>query len=347
MSMLFFYCFIAFTGFMIFYFIRKYYKLTFLSRLSRQHEMQLHSHKIDLTNNAPTYYYADFRKCILNKDYCLTSDGVFKIDSQDLNQANFNIAGICEYAIINLEAYYATQDSKALSLFKANLDWLINNAEENEDTVYWYYNYEMGPHSGKWASCISQGMAVSVLVRAYCLYGEQKYLDLAEKGIQPILRPIHESGFKYCYDSFKNFYEESKENTHILNGHIYAILGVYDLYRVTNKSKYIDEFIAAVLDIKINASSFDLGFASTYDANEKIIANNSYHIINSNLIYIIYQITNDSFFLNLYNRWIRVFENRLTRWIAAIHTVLSVVNLKIIYYLRKKGELSSSFEISN
>jgi heparosan-N-sulfate-glucuronate 5-epimerase len=300
-----------------------------MSRLSRKNEMRLHKHSFSIDDNYPTYYYADFTKCIMNKDHCINSEGIYKIGSSNEKDANFNIAGICEFAIINLEKYYKTQDKKALYYFEQNVSWLVKNANIIGNKAYWYYNYDMGPHKGSWASCISQGMAISALVRAAVFYDDNNYIELAKKGAQPIITPIYEGGFKYCTDSFKNWYEESCENTHILNGHIFALLGVYDLYRVTNNKMYLTEFTTAVNSIKENLDEFDLGFASTYDAKEKIIANNSYHIINTNLIAVLYDITKDNYFLNLHIRWNKIFTSKKIRFYAFLHTLLAIINLKI------------------
>ena len=49
---------------------------------------------------------------------------------------------------------------------------------------------------------------------------------------------------------WKLWYEEDNFQEHILNGHIYALLGVYDLYRVTKDKKYYDSFIAGLTQLK-------------------------------------------------------------------------------------------------
>jgi len=194
-----------------------------MPRLSREHEMKLHNFDIDFFNTELKYYYADFTLCILAKPHCLDIENVFKIGSSTESEANYNIAGICEFALINLEKYYNTKDEKYLNLFLSNIKWLESNAVINSETAYWYYTYEMGEYSGnKWASSISQGMAASVMTRAYVLLKEEKYLDLAIKAVNTILTPVHQGGFKYSYDTFKCFYEESGTNSHILNGHVYG-----------------------------------------------------------------------------------------------------------------------------
>lgn len=301
-----------------------------MPRLSREHEMKLHNFDIDFFNTELKYYYADFTLCILAKPHCLDIENVFKIGSSTESEANYNIAGICEFALINLEKYYNTKDEKYLNLFLSNIKWLESNAVINSETAYWYYTYEMGEYSGnKWASSISQGMAASVMTRAYVLLKEEKYLDLAIKAVNTILTPVHQGGFKYSYDTFKCFYEESGTNSHILNGHIYAMLGIYDVYRLTKNDKYLKAFEDAASDIKNNIRFFDLGFASTYDTRERIIANNSYHIVNTNLIYILAKITKDVFFEDLYKRWNKIFASKKIKLYACFHTVLYVIRAKI------------------
>lgn len=320
---------------LLFFKLRKIYYGNFINRLGVNHAMVKHPNKVDFFNNSPSFYYADFTKCILNKPHFITSKNIFKIGGISDETSFLNICGICEFAIINLEKYLTSGNIESFNIFQSNLEWIYENATLKNKLPYWHYNYNHGIHKAPWASAISQGMAISVLVRGYVSLKDKKYLDMAVSASKTLILPIHDGGFKYCYDNFKCWFEESENNSHILNGHIYALLGIYDLYRCTQDNKFKELFLEGVIDIKNNIHFFDLGFSSRYDAIQHYPSDNSYHKIHIVLFEILAQLTQDSFFEKKAIEWNKVYKSRYLKILGFFYTINLTINTKIISHCIK------------
>lgn len=97
--------------------------------------------------------------------------------------------------------------------------------------------FTAGDLQAPWMSCLSQGQALSVLVRAHRLTGEDAYLDVAARAWRLLDLPIDLGGVASTLPNGAPFIEEypNSRHTHVLNGALTAILG-------------LDEFLACVGD---------------------------------------------------------------------------------------------------
>ena len=310
--------------------VRKIYAGNFISRFNTIHALTVHPHKVDFESDSPSFYYADFTRCILNKTHFINENGVYQIGGSSKETSNLNVCGVSEFAIINYEKFLLTKNEDNITAFKANLDWIKENAVSNYGMVYWYYDYDYGNHKAPWASAISQGMAISVLVRGYIYFKDEAYLKLAELASETLLKPLHANGFRYCYDHFECWLEESNSNSHILNGHIFALLGIYDLYRCTRNERLLNLFEKGCQDIKNNISFFELGFSSKYDAIQTYSADNSYHKIHVVLFDVLSKITKDDFFTSKASAWDRIYTSGRLKFFGFIYTINDTINQKII-----------------
>lgn len=284
------------------------YKHNFKTKFDNQHLMEHYTFEIDFVNKNPTYYYADFTKCILNRNYKIIN-GIYTMYNNESKKYIKNICGICQYGIINYDLFLKTKSNEYLEKFKYNLDWIKNNVTYINNLPYWNYEYDLDEHKAPWSSGMSQGLVISLLVRGFVFFNDKTYLDLAILASKTLSRPIHEGGFKYNYDNFKCWFEESNTNNHILNGHIYALFGIFDIYRCTKSSEHYKLFTSGLNDIKENIKKFDLGFFSSYDAFSKEYANNSYHSIHIVQFEILYEISNDDFFKFISAKWKKINNN--------------------------------------
>ncbi|HJY83344.1 MAG TPA: D-glucuronyl C5-epimerase family protein [Candidatus Binatia bacterium] len=137
-----------------------------------------------------------------------------------------------------LESYFAWLDSgdrRALQRFFAYADWLVNNLlRRPEGYGVWPYNfpwrtrppYDLAPG---WVSAIAQGKGLSVLVRAYRLTGNPKYLETAQWALRSFEVPVESGGVrrdeKGCV-----WYEEypTLEPSYVLNGFLVSLFGLYE-----------------------------------------------------------------------------------------------------------------------
>lgn len=83
-----------------------------------------------------------------------------------------------------------------------------------------------------WLSAMAQGHGMSVLVRAYLATGEINYLHNAELALNSFAVNASAGGVRnYVFDMYP-WYEEYPTRdggTFVLNGFLYALIGLYDL----------------------------------------------------------------------------------------------------------------------
>lgn len=244
----------------------------------------------------PLMYWNDVRKSIFR-------DGIYGFDDKgvfvfyDDGKTIYQPAGVPLAFMSFMNDYVTSKDESLLPKMKSQLDWMLQNYTKiGDNRIVWYYQYEHEGHTGPWSSGIAQGFAISALVRASQFYTDNQYLDLAVKAFNQMQTPLKDGGHAYSDSQYELWYEEASQPTHILNGHIYSLVGVYDLYLATKNAFYKECFDKGVRTIEKNIDDFDLGFYSKYSAASPNTCNNSYHHIHIRQFETLFKITQIPFF---------------------------------------------------
>lgn len=290
-------------------------------------ELVLHNcSALNLEGPELTYYYCDFRKGI--RDYTFDREGVI-MGWSDLgaHDVQYSPTQVAEWALIQYENFLRSGNLAHLQDFRKQLRWLIRNSRPvGEDKVVWYFHYDTPEEKAPWASGIAQGIAISALLRGYCCEGDERLLVLARRAFNLLDTPVEDGGFRFSSEAIDSWYEEDSQCSHILNGHIFALLGVYDLFRVTGEVRYHECFERGLAAIQKNMYHFDLGFFTKYCYIDPQPANNSYHRIHAVLLRILHQITGDAWYDTMATR----FENYLRGPWFKILNFAYIVRLAII-----------------
>jgi hypothetical protein len=219
---------------------------------------------------------------------------------------------VCNYSLFHFNRFIRTSSPESKDIFLAQAQWLIaNTAEGPDESAVWYYLFDLPYYQIKapWISGMAQGQALSVLLRAHQLTNEQKFriaatsvfrifnIDAANQGVIsrfPDGKPVIEE------------YPSPAMTTSVLNGFIYAIIGVRDyfLYSQEIKAKALfDQFIDS---LKTNLFRFDNGYWSYYDQVAPLrLASKPYHCIHIHQLKELYKITNEEIFNEYAMRWQR------------------------------------------
>ena len=302
------------------------YKYSIIPRYINDKGVEIYKkYTIDYHSQILGCYYCDFIKGIRKFDK--DKDGVVRwLNHRGTGETIYNPTMVAEWALITHDHYIHTKSDADLVDFKNQINWLVNTATEfGNDKVCWYYNFDFGKEKAPWGSAISQGMAICALLRAYQFFKKQEYLDLAIKSYNLLNLDYKKGGFKFSDEKWKLWFEEDNFQQHILNGHIFALFGVYDLYRVTKEKKYHKAFMIGVDTIKDNIDIFDMGFNTKYDAISLYPANNSYHYTHITQFKVLYSITNDKFFKIYANQ----FENYFNSFSSKFKTLILILKLDI------------------
>jgi len=123
-------------------------------------------------------------------------------------------------------------------LFLAGADWFVKWQDSDggwPSQITFNKDSKKYPRAGEvlpgWYGAMCQGQALSVLVRAFRLTGQPKYLAAVESALRPFTRLTTEGGVVgTVHPGGLTWYEEypTQPNSHILNGFMFALLGLYD-----------------------------------------------------------------------------------------------------------------------
>lgn len=199
-------------------------------------------------------------------------------------------------------------------------DWFVGNQDENGA---WSIPVTRRLAAGRiqllpgWYSAMSQGQAISVLVRAYVATGSSKYIDAAFRATGVFHVPSGKGGVRAEFLGRYPWYEEYPTNpgTFVLNGFIYALVGLYDLKLYLDEPderNAVDALYSAGLDsLKSMIAMFDTGSGTLYDlrhvSSNDLAPNRArwdYHSTHINQLLLLNVTDYDPIFDSTVRRWI-------------------------------------------
>jgi len=194
-------------------------------------------------------------------------------------------------------------------------DILVNEMKKaqlggRECTVLWY-NFHWPPcmpHQVPWPSAMAQGFAMSALCRAYEVEPKPEYLRMA-KACLTIFDVDLKDGGVLSHDPQGNVYYEEYaipgKAYHVLNGFIYCLLGLYDLYRATGDTKAKSLYDTGIKTLSTPGilNRYDQGFWTTYDQSPFHYPSFNYSAIHIRQLNVLYSITGKQIFKDTEEKW--------------------------------------------
>ncbi|MBW4933782.1 D-glucuronyl C5-epimerase family protein [Marinobacter sp. F4206] len=149
-------------------------------------------------------------------------------------------------------------------------DWLVENAVTQADAVLWKYNYPFkNKMSAGWRSGHAQGQAILLLIRAFDATGDRKYLQVADGAVRGYCIQTEEGGFteKLSDDSwwYLKFASEGGEKPFVLNGMLFALLGLHEYSHRFNSQLADDLLDKGLSAVEAMLPRFDMGNWSAYN----------------------------------------------------------------------------------
>jgi heparosan-N-sulfate-glucuronate 5-epimerase len=174
-----------------------------------------------------------------------------------------------------------------------------------------------------WSSAMAQGEGISVLLRAYELSEDKRFLEGASLAFGAFLVPVQAGGLRTTIDGEFLFFDEypATPPTRVLNGFIWALLGIWDLYRATDEPAARRVFFDAIRTLRHILPRYDRGGWSRYALYEgggpfykvDCPASAHYHLTHIAQLRVLHQITGDPIFLDMADRWDRSKDCLLTK----------------------------------
>ncbi len=196
---------------------------------------------------------------------------------------------IAQYGLAQWNAYLHDGDEARLQSFMIQAHWLLANETRlaNGSSV-WPIPFPAPQYGAQdiWLSALTQGNAISVLVRAYRVTGDAAFLAAARRAVQSFETDILDGGVSAPVGSDGIFFEEvaTYPAARILNGYLLALFGLYDYVDLTG-----DEGIKTLADKSVQTlhtllPGYDMGYWSRYDLLHKKPVNRFYHALHVTLL---------------------------------------------------------------
>jgi hypothetical protein len=240
----------------------------------------------------------------------------------------YNPIAIAQYGLGNFNLYKRTGEKRYRITFFNIADWLVQHLEQNEHGLWiWNHYFDFEYQSllkAPWCSALAQGQGISVLIRAYLESGDEKYKIAAQKAFESFNRDIDNGGVMVIDAGGDLWFEEYIVNppTHILNGFIWALWGIYDYHLCFKDKVSLQKYDEALKTIKNNLHRYDTGFWSLYDLSQnkiKNIASPFYHKLHIVQLLVLYKITGEKVFKEFANKWGEYFKNPSYRKFALLN----------------------------
>jgi hypothetical protein len=177
-------------------------------------------------------------------------------------ERQYNTVTIEQDALAYFALWQTTGSWSNRTTFLHYADWLLANQSPNG---LWLYNYEFWTMAVPWHSAMAEGQGMSVLVRAWQATGEQRYLTAATAAMRTFEKPYAQDGVA-SYEGADTFYEEYDPTVkpHVLNGFIFALVGLYEYHAVQGDAESGRLFDAGTATLARDLPRWDSGSGTYY-----------------------------------------------------------------------------------
>jgi heparosan-N-sulfate-glucuronate 5-epimerase len=220
---------------------------------------------------------------------------------------------VSNHALTLYKQYLRTSNETAKGYFINNVDWLVNTNMLKNNGSFLTYEFSFPWRNGAytieppWRNGMVNGEALSPLVKAYQLTGNKTYLDTAKRILNSFYIKVQDGGVTYKTPTSGWWYEEyasrnSTKEPRVLNGMIYAILGINEYYKDTNDTSARYLFDQGVLALKNDLPKYDYNGTSYYD-RLGFAANPFYQSLHVYQLGKLYILTHDPIFKFYHDKW--------------------------------------------
>jgi hypothetical protein len=183
--------------------------------------------------------------------------------------------GQASWGMDNLNSYVVTGDEFYLRRAEAQADRLIETSLHVGDAWFFPSRYARERHgqhgepmTPPWFSCLGQGAGLALFCRFHEVTGDPRYSEAAHGVFRAFLQagPVKAPWLTAVDDGYLWFEEWPKPTLdHTLNGHIFAVLGVYEYWRVFGDERARALFCGSATTVRRYLPEFRRpGWASRY-----------------------------------------------------------------------------------
>lgn len=204
--------------------------------------------------------------------------GIPVLDYRGAIGPQYNPIAIAQYGLGCWNRWCAQGDRLALDHANRAGEWLAAHLELNrQGKRVWLHHFDWEYFQrlkAPWQSGLAQGQGISLLLRLADSpeIGKPGYREAAEAAFDALAAPIAEGGCLLTDAAGDVWLEEylTDPPTHILNGFLWALWGVWDLMQAPTVAAPVREraltlWEASLQTLEKNMARFDIGYWSAYD----------------------------------------------------------------------------------
>ena len=239
----------------------------------------------------------------------------------------YNPIAIAQYGLARFNRFAAGGGRDDEAAWRAAADWLVGSLRPNGQGVpVWVHEFDWPcrqPLVAPWYSGLAQGSGVSLLVRAARRTGEVRYAKAARAAYRSFTSDVSAGGVVVTDDGGRPWIEEYLVDppSHILNGFIWAIWGVFDYARWTGEPGPRTLFRDCTATLRQNLQRYDTGAWSLYevpDAGPPMLASTYYHRLHVTQLRVMHRLTGHAIFHECATRWNAYLEDPRLRYRAFV-----------------------------
>jgi heparosan-N-sulfate-glucuronate 5-epimerase len=227
-------------------------------------------------------------------------DGIPLLDYRGDIGRQYNPIAIAQYGLARFNAWAAGGTSADRAAWIVAANWLERGMRPNGHGVrVWMHDFDW-PYRQRleapWYSGLAQGSGLSLLVRAARTTGDARYAIAAHLAFEPLHLDAADGGVLVTDASEDTWIEEYIVDppTHILNGFIWSLWGVYDYARWSGRSDAFHIWESCVATLAKRLEDFDTGWWSLYEARDgsrEMLASRYYHTLHITQLRVMYRLT--------------------------------------------------------
>jgi hypothetical protein len=259
----------------------------------------LEDYYIDFT--AKTHYQGPF-----------DDNGVPMLNYRGSIGLRYNPCAVSQYALGWYQRWMRNSEGTGEPFIRM-ADWLTQHINvDAEKRGLWYYDFDLDAYGVKapWISALAQAQGICVLLRAAKVTGNVCYEECARAAYAGMVAPVATGGTRL--DSGDDMWLEelvADRPTAILDGYIFALLGVRD-YAFYFKDESAENLWEAGIETLLRRlPEYDLGYwsrADLYQQEPPMPASSFYHRLHIAQLQILYSLTSKDVFKDYAERWQRV-----------------------------------------
>ncbi len=220
---------------------------------------------------------------------------------------------ICLWALGQIQRNRTEPTPTRRKLIETTCEWLIESRQpENTWRMpFEIRSYNLPPGA---QSAMIQGLAISVLVRAFVIFDDDRYLQTAVEAMQPFTVDVSMGGVLTTEEGLP-FYEEYPclPPRHVLNGFLFAMWGLHDLVRLYHDEQALSLYNDGLRTLLEWLPRFDTGYWSLYHVGHGAPNPSTLHAhrLHIEQLKVMYALTENPLFDKYGRRWEDYLHHRL------------------------------------